>query len=100
MLKRGQRSFITEEPGGPRQTVPGGTCYLPSSAVAEVQSQGKRMYVGGVATYQDAFGANHETRFCWEIINPIEQGATLNFAYTTCVRGNCADRECEKEDSE
>jgi hypothetical protein len=83
--------------------------HLPITAdiLAAVSVNQLRLFVWGWATYEDIFGAPHETQFCFELDRidgdpydiPRAQDAKpeIFFNFRVCGRHNCADEDCNQE---
>jgi hypothetical protein len=88
---------------GPKQSSFGGQCEFPTEQVSKIQSGATTQYIVGEATYTDIFGQKHVTRYCNYVMNVTgDPSATSNIQVSSgpCIRHNCSDEECAKEDAE
>jgi hypothetical protein len=89
---------------GPKQTKFGGNCEFAVGDMQSIQDSKKTQYVIAQATYEDIYGEAHSTRFCERIYNI--KGAlavadkAIEVASIPCVRYNCSDDDCKREDAE
>jgi hypothetical protein len=89
---------------GPKQTKFGGQCTFSVEHFQLVQSRQMTQYVIGQARYVDIYGDAHVTRFCERVYNVKGilgvADPSIEVASIPCVRHNCTDDECTKEDAE
>jgi hypothetical protein len=89
---------------GPKQTKFGGQCEFSVEDFQRIQNKLKTQYVIGQARYVDIYGESHTTRFCERIYlikgNLSIAETSMEVASIPCVRHNCSDEECAREDAE
>jgi hypothetical protein len=72
---------------------------IPAPDMDAVRAHTGRLYLWGWATYYDVFPGTkmHQTRFCSEITDFLQEGANNRLLTSNCDRGNCTDDECKTE---
>ena len=88
---------------GPQQKKFGGQCEFTSDEILAVQSLTRTQYFISQVRYIDIFGNSHITRYCeyvYSVEGNVSAGSNLIVANGPCIRHNCADEQCAKEDAE
>jgi hypothetical protein len=89
---------------GPKQTKFGGNCEFSVEDFKRIQNDQKTQYIIGQASYTDIYGDRHITRYCERIYlikgNLGTADPKIEVANVPCIRHNCSDEECGKEDAE
>jgi hypothetical protein len=88
----------------PKDVRVAGECEFMNGELLKAQRREYTQYSMVQVTYTDIFDISHTTRFCefaYDVEGDVE-GFTGNIVVTgaPCVRYNCADDECKKEDAE
>jgi hypothetical protein len=87
----------------PRQTKFGGQCEFTAEELVNAQQGITTQYIVGQVSYIDIFGVSHITRYCeylYHIGGDVSGFGNIEVSGNSCIRHNCADEECEKEDAE
>jgi hypothetical protein len=87
----------------PKQTKFGGQCEFAADELLNAQNGTSTQYIIGQVTYTDIFDVTHITRYCeyiYHIGGDVAGFGNIEVSGNSCVRHNCADEECEKEDKE
>jgi hypothetical protein len=88
---------------GPKQSKFGGNCEFTVDDVKSIQASERTQYVIAQAKYFDVYGDSHVTRFCERVHNvrgDVNAIQNIQVAGIPCVRYNCSDEDCAKEDRE
>jgi hypothetical protein len=88
---------------GPNQKKYGGQCEFPVDDMVAAQSGKRTQYFIGQVKYTDIFGNDHTTRYCeyiYGIEGDVAGGGNTVLVNGPCLRHNCADEQCTKEDQE
>jgi hypothetical protein len=76
----------------PHGTVMGSLLKVPRTQLESI-GKGQSVNFWGWATYQDAFGCRHETKFCLRVMG--FDSAHNEVLMTPCPEHNCADEDCK-----
>jgi len=87
----------------PKQAKFGGQCEFFGDELLKAQRGESTQYLIGQVNYTDIFDVRHLTRFCefiYHIGGDVAGYGNIEVSSNSCVRHNCADEECAKEDAE
>lgn len=95
--------FKTSQTFPPKDPRVAGQCEFFNDELVKSQAHEITLYEIAQITYTDIFDINHVTRFCqyiYSIEGKVAEFGNILVTGTPCIRYNCADEECKKEDAE
>jgi hypothetical protein len=87
----------------PKDIGVGGECEFVNDELLKAKNRESTEYSIAQVTYTDIFDITHVTRFCeiaYNIEGDVAAFGPIIVTGAPCVRYNCADEECKKEDDE